>query len=88
MTVQCHPNFKTFFSKCHHYCFKVRSGLGPIAFFGRTANRTGPRKLQNARTMDQNCKKTAKKLVETGCNWSWNEYNKTRAILAKIGHKL
>ena len=32
----------------------------------------------------KNCKKTD----ETGCNWSQNEYNKTRAISAKIGHKL
>ena len=31
--------------------------------------------------------KNRKKLVETGCNWSWNEYNKTRAI-SKIGHRL
>ena len=32
--------------------------------------------------------KNCKKPVETGCNWSRNEYNKTHAILAKIGHKL
>ena len=38
------------------------SPIGPIAFFGRTANWTGPRKLQNARTVDQN----RKKLVVTG----------------------
>ena len=32
--------------------------------------------------------KNRKKPVETGCNWSQNEYNKTRAISAKIGHRL
>ena len=32
--------------------------------------------------------KNRKKLVKTGCNWSQNEYNKTRAISVKIGHKL
>ena len=32
--------------------------------------------------------KNRKKPVETGCNWSRNEYNKTRAISLKIGHKL
>ena len=32
--------------------------------------------------------KNHKKLIETGCNWSRNEYNKTRAITAKIGHRL
>ena len=32
--------------------------------------------------------KNHKKPVETGCNWSRNEYNKTRAISLKIGHKL
>ena len=33
-------------------------------------------------------KKKHKKPVETGCNWSRNEYNKTCAISAKIGHTL
>jgi hypothetical protein len=37
------------------------TGLGPSAFFGRTANRTGPRKLQNPRTADRNRKKPQKK---------------------------
>ena len=32
--------------------------------------------------------KNRKKTVETGCNWSRNEYNKTCAISAIIGHKL
>ena len=32
--------------------------------------------------------KNRKKPVETGCNWSRNEYNKTCAISAIIGHKL
>ena len=32
--------------------------------------------------------KNHKKTVKTGCNWSQNEYNKTRAISLKIGHKL
>ena len=32
--------------------------------------------------------KNRKKPVETGRNCSWNEYNKTCAISAKIGHKL
>ena len=32
--------------------------------------------------------KNRKKPVETGCNWSRNEYNKTRAISVKIGYKL
>ena len=32
--------------------------------------------------------KNHKKPVETGCNWPQNEYNKQRAISAKIGHKL
>ena len=32
--------------------------------------------------------KNRKKPVETGCNWSQNEYNKTCAISVKIGHML
>ena len=32
--------------------------------------------------------KNCKKPVETGCNWSRNEYNKTCAISVKIGHKV
>ena len=42
---------------------------GPVSvllpLFGRTANRSGPRKLQNARTVDWNHKKPQK----TGQNW-------------------
>ena len=32
--------------------------------------------------------KNHKKLVVTGRNWSWNEYNKMRARSAKLGHVL
>ena len=32
--------------------------------------------------------KNHKKPVETGCNWSRNEYNKTHAISLKTGHNL
>ena len=32
--------------------------------------------------------KNIKKPVKTGCNWSQNEYIKTRAISVKIGHML
>ena len=32
--------------------------------------------------------KKRKKTQKTGCNWSRNEYNKTRAMSVKIGHKL
>ena len=41
----------------HQYCFKVRSGLSSIAFIGRTMNRTGSRRLQNARNADRDHKK-------------------------------
>ena len=68
----------------HQYCFKVRSGLSSIAFIGRTVNRTGSRRLQNARNADRDHKKPQK----TGCNQSRNEYNKTCARLAKVGHVL
>ena len=51
--------------------------------------RTGPVpesfRMQEPRT---GTAKNRKKPVETGCNWSRNEYIKTRAISVKIGHKV
>ena len=51
--------------------------------------RTGPVpesfRMQEPRT---GTTKNRKKPVKTGCNWSQNEYIKTRAISVKIGHKL
>ena len=51
--------------------------------------RTGP--VQESFRMQERwtgTTKNRKKPVETGCNWSRNEYNKTRAISVEIGHKL
>ena len=61
---------------------------------GTTKNRKKPqkkrkkkRKKKNAKKHKKNAKKR-KKTQKTGCNWSQNEYIKTRAISVKIGHKL
>ena len=52
----------------------LRTGLVPESF-----------RMQEPQTgTAKNCKKP----VKTGCNWSRNEYIKTRAISVKIGHKL
>ena len=50
---------------------------------GTTKNRKKPQKKRKKKTQ-----KNTKKTQKTGCNWSQNEYIKTRAISVKIGHKL
>ena len=57
-----------------HFLGEPRTGLVPQIF-----------RMQDPWT---GTAKNHKKLVKTGCNWSRNEYNKTRAILLKIGHML
>ena len=54
---------------------------------GTTKKRKKKRKKKNAKKHKKNAKKR-KKTQKTGCNWSQNEYIKTRAISVKIGHKL
>ena len=51
----------------------VRSGPGPEPFWARTADQTGPRKLQKSRTAGQDRKKP----VQTGRNRFCNKYINT-----------
>ena len=51
------------------------SPVSVFCFFGRTGARTGPRKLQNSRTADQDWRKP----VITGCNQSCTKYIKMRS---------
>ena len=67
----------------------LKSGPVSVLFLFLEGPRTEPVsesfRMQEPRTRTA---KNRKKPVKTGCNWSRNEYIKTRAISVKIGHKL
>ena len=67
----------------------LKSGLVLVLLPFLEGPRTGPVpesfRMQEPQT---GTAKNRKKPQKTGCNWSRNEYIKTRAISVKIGHKL